>query len=186
MPKQEELAGLQDELSSKLTRIQQLENQIASLSHYNKGNLALLQKVRTQIPEEAYVELWLRDLRKLETISGLKFESYAYNLDGTFDSLDSDSGFMVSTIDYITSVEGSYAQIHRLLEEIETEQRLMIIDNLNLEWPTESEIHRNQPDNGMEASIALKTFYAPDLAHLFERPLPMDYEAPGGHKNPFF
>lgn len=186
MPKQEELAGLQDELSSKLTRIQQLENQIASLSHYNKGNLALLQKVRTQIPEEAYVELWLRDLRKLETISGLKFESYAYNLDGTFDSLDSDSGFMVSTIDYITSVEGSYAQIHRLLEEIETEQRLMIIDNLNLEWPTELQIHRNQPDNGMEASIALKTFYAPDLAHLFERPLPMDYEAPGGHKNPFF
>ena len=93
---------------------------------------------------------------------------------------------LVSTIDFTTSVEGEYSQIYRLLEEIETEQRLMIIQNLNLEWPTELEIHSNQPDSEMKASIALKTLYAPDLAHLFERPLPTDYEAPGGHKNPFF
>lgn len=188
MPKQEELAALQDDLSSKMARIQQLESQVASLSQSSKGNLAVLQKVRAQVPEEPYIELWLRDLRKLETISGLKFESYAYSLDGKLelDSLDSEDVSLVSVLDYSTTVEGNYAQIHRLLEEIETEQRLIVIQNLNLEWLVESEIHRNQPDGEMTASIALKTLYAPDLAHLFERPLPTDYEAPGGHKNPFF
>ncbi len=185
-PKQEELAGLQDDLNAKMARIQQLETQVASLSQNSMGNLAVLQKVRAQIPEEPYVELWLRDLRKLETISGLKFDSYAYNLDGDLEVLQREVSSLVSTIDFTTSVEGEYSQIYRLLEEIETEQRLMIIQNLNLEWPTEPEIHRNQPDREMKASIALKTLYAPDLAHLFERPLPTDYEAPGGHKNPFF
>lgn len=185
LPAQSELAELRDELRVKQETLEQLQVELANLNVSRPGEQARLLQVRRQIPEAPYDELFIRDLRKLEVISGLDFDTYAYTSGGRVSPSEEWEGQLVPLV-YRATVEGSYRQVERLLQEIESEERIMVVEQIDFQAEAAPPIKLNLSNRDVTASLVLKTFYAPGYASFFDRPIPIDYEQPGSRHNPFY
>jgi Tfp pilus assembly protein PilO len=170
-----------------------MQSTISTKADRGTGSKLLIElaKLRVQIPEEANVDSLLRDFRMLETVTKLRMTSY---------SLESSAAQKISTADskaddmakslYVpihldTTVKGTYEQIYRLLQEIQTMPRLMTVEKLTLISPTSSKVKLNEPNREITCNLTLSAYYAPSLQNLIKTVSPLEYAKPAGHKNPF-
>ncbi|HEY8528342.1 MAG TPA: hypothetical protein VIL22_01520 [Paenibacillaceae bacterium] len=81
---------------------------------------------------------------------------------------------------------GGYVQIRRLLEEVETMERIWHVSamTLNAEGQLE-QVAVNVPNRQMRCQLTFRTYYAPLLQQFFPQPLPIGHEEPGNRNVPF-
>ena len=172
----------------------------------NAGNAVqekALAKLRSKVPELPYTDLILRDLRLMEVASGLHMNMYniqpvlefsssgsATEVEGTQPAIDSllpsELAVYVKPVKISTEVSGSYGQIRRMLEEIETMSRLYQVENVSFTTPTSSIVTVGVEEKQITCSISLVAYYAPDLKAIFTEPIEKDYAKPGQRSNPLY
>lgn len=140
---------------------------------------AALAKLRSLIPERPYQDQILRDLRLLEVASGLQMSMYHINTEADAVPLPDDVGAHLNVITITTSVEGTYKQIERMLEELETMNRLYTVDQLTLSTDAGSLVELAAEDKVVTCLLTLHTYYAPSLQVVYPLPVETAYTAPG-------
>ncbi|XID92587.1 hypothetical protein ACF3MZ_29725 [Paenibacillaceae bacterium WGS1546] len=211
-PLREDRVAAEEQLSRKRTVLNALQQRAANEARNESGIYVKLDQVRRQIPEEPYEELLLRDLRLLETTSGIQMKSLAFQTAEqpissnktenrtddqaeqtgeseirSFRSLASSSyaPYLYETT-VATEFDGSYSRVRGLLEEAETMNRLWHVRNMTIKekdpWKAVGIGHR---DRAVTVKISFVVYSAPALLDFYKSPLEIDYRPPADQTMPF-
>ncbi|HEX7057466.1 MAG TPA: GspMb/PilO family protein [Bacilli bacterium] len=204
-PARDQAAQKKRDLAAKTAMLQALTKQSAHKQEADPNNMLKLLQARARIPELPYEEELLRQLRMLEVVSGLQMSGYqleignsplangsAKNAAGggsTADKagqLSAKAAALAVPIRISFSVSGDYDKLYRLLDETETANRLIQINQLtfNVQPPKQVQIHASKQT--IKAQLSLTAYFAPGLAQYFREPLPVDYTPPAKRMNPIY
>lgn len=129
-----------------------------------------LAAVRADVPGKPYPDRILRDVELLQAAAGVTVQTVQIDLDvagGAADELRQLSGgagtwFMPVRINL--TLEGTYGQLDRLLEELETMNRLYHIDQLTVtDTSQDSMIIVHNDEALLNCQLSFLTYYAPAL-----------------------
>lgn len=190
-PAMDKAKQLADQLSAKQERLQALTDAIHSGDESVHRLLFLNHAIRNQVPERPYEDLILRDLRLFEVTSGMQMDFY--QIESSEERLAVANGVvelsetgLFGAINVSTSLEGTYDQMARMLEEIETMNRLYHVEQITMEADKEERIGivtLNNQDIPIKTNLMMRTYYLPTLQSEFAEPLERDYAPPGGREH---
>ncbi|MBB4825852.1 type IV pilus assembly protein PilO [Sporosarcina luteola] len=90
---------------------------------------------------------------------------------------------MQTLVAEITLQAGTYGQVDRFLEEIESMERIFIIDSLEFTAPEELRT-TSEDDRTLKLVLSFRAFYRPDLTGLSEEAPKVDAPKPAGKEDP--
>ncbi|WP_438448159.1 type 4a pilus biogenesis protein PilO [Gorillibacterium sp. sgz5001074] len=182
-------------LNQKKHELASLQQQMTQSREATPPEAVKLAQLRRAIPEEPNVEGLIRDMRMLETVSGVKFEvGYSFdtasaqsdpNAPKTGQSADK-SVLLASPIQINQTVKGDYKQIYRLLEEIQSTQRLIQVDKVTFNTTISPPVKLNAAKQELNSSLSMTAYYASGLKRYFKNPIPIDASAVEGRSNPIY
>jgi hypothetical protein len=204
----------QSSLDGKKKEIASLQQQIGKSNQATPAELVKLSQTRRAVPEEPYVEGLIRDMRMLETVSGLKFEA-GYSFDTSAQTAGNTQAAggapaattntaaagtapasgaapadpslsLASPIGINQTVKGTYKQIYRLLEEIQTSQRYMQVNRINFTSQVAPPVRVNQTKQELTCSLSLTAYYSTGLKRYFKDSIPVDANPVEGRANPLY
>lgn len=212
-PLQEDRDAAAEQLARKKTELNALQQRAANEAKNESGVYVKLDQVRRQIPEEPYEELLLRDLRLLETTSGIQMKSLAFQTaeqpissnktenrteiqsprtgeEDVFRSVQSLASSPYAPYLYETTVatefDGSYSRVRGLLEEAETMNRLWHVRNMTIkEKEPWKAVGIGHRDRAVTVKISFVAYSAPALLDFYKSPLEIDYRPPANQTMPF-
>ncbi|MBO9609400.1 MAG: type 4a pilus biogenesis protein PilO [Paenibacillaceae bacterium] len=149
------------------------------LAQRSDADVVKLEAMRKEVPEQAYTEAILRDLRRLEVVSGVQMKMYDI-VPGT---AAVQGGAMPIKIN--TSFTGNYTQISSLVKEMESLDRLMQVDSMSLRLTQGPLVQINSPGEPITSNMTFIAYYSPALRDLIAMPNTVEYENPSGRTNPF-
>lgn len=138
--------------------------------------LALIRQI---VPEQAYTDQMLEQMKRLETVSGVQMKGYQF---GIADQQAGEAGADLRKVTMTTSLNGTYDQFARLLEEIHGSTRLLTLDKLELSVVQENAdiLKKNVKDPRIACQLIIAAYYAPELASFGQFPKPAaPQEVPG-------
>jgi len=140
---------------------------------------------RNRTPERPYEDLILRDLRLLETASGLRLDAYhvepsAERLGVSGESVAPSENGLFHAININANVSGTYGQLFRWLAEVETMNRLYHVEQLTFQSPQKTFVTVGEREAPVAASLLMRTYYSPALQSVFAEPLERDHFPAGG------
>lgn len=177
------------ELAQKQQELKELQQKLERLTSASPSELVKLMQVRRQIPEQENVESLLREMRMLEVVSHTEMSKYEYEIgkkQSGNQSQDNGISPLVTSIKMSPTVEGDYNEIYRMLEEMQTSERLLTIDKITFNNPVAPPVQINAPKKDLKCVIDFTAYYSPYLQRYFNTPAPIDYTAPGGRANPIY
>ncbi|WP_059051562.1 type 4a pilus biogenesis protein PilO [Paenibacillus senegalimassiliensis] len=122
--------------------------------------LALIRQI---VPEQAYTDQLLEQMKRLETVSGVQMKGYQFAL---ADTQAGEAATGLRKVTMTTSLTGTYAQFVRLLKEIHGSTRLLTLDKLELNVVQENAdiLKKNVKDPEVACQLSIAAYYAPELA----------------------
>lgn len=160
-----------------------------------------LSQVRAQIPEQPYIDRMIRDLRRLEVVGGVETSTFDIEIsevplhaqkDGLPDTLtiSDHASALVNEVKLTAQVEGTYAQIQRVLEEVETMDRITHVERMMIRVRTDYEpsfhISINLADKILQSTITLVSYFAPGLEQFYDTPIEAEYDPPRKRSTPIY
>jgi hypothetical protein len=126
--------------------------------------------MRTRVPEKPYPERILRDMELLETAAGVTVRWVQIGLEadgsaaGELEHLPGDTGVWFTPVRVTVSLAGRYGQVERLLDEIETMNRLYHVDQMTMTAAEPGPVVAvHDADRLLECQFSFLTYYAPSL-----------------------
>jgi hypothetical protein len=199
-PAREERRSKAAQLVQKQKELQALQRKTEGVSSLGAEELVALSATRGKIPEVPDLEGLLREVRLLETASRMSFAGYNFEVDkapGTAGASknakpaaaageEGTNANLAVPIRISTTLKGDYEQIQRLLDEVQTSERLLQVDKLIFNVKTTAPVKLNMTKRPVDVQITLKAYYAPGLQRFFKSPVPVDYSKPQGRTNPIY
>jgi len=123
-----------------------------------------LARIKAMLPEAPYTESMLETMRMLETISGARMNGYMFAL-AEADSAES----QLRKVTMTTSIQGTYSQVIRLLDEIQTSERILTVDKLEISVVGQDAdtIQQHADDPQVVCHMTLAAYYAPELKNIY-------------------
>ncbi|WP_167859309.1 type 4a pilus biogenesis protein PilO [Paenibacillus cymbidii] len=170
---------LERQLAAKKQEFAAYQAKSNPLAQRSDADVVKLEAMRKEVPEQAYTEAILRDLRRLEVVSGVQMKMYDI-VPGT---AAVQGGAMPIKIN--TSFTGNYAQISSLVKEMESLDRLMQVDSMSLRLTQGPLVQINSPGEPITSNMTFIAYYSPALRDLIAISNTVEYENPSGRTNPF-
>lgn len=196
-PARQELVERKEELVRKNEHAALLQSKIDEGLAMSDVDRIRLDVIRRRVPEMPYVELLLRDSRRLEVASHMQFFQYDINpgmpqVTAVANGSASTSAALVPEkakdlipITIETSFKGKYADIYQLFRELESLERLILVNSLKLHTEDQLSIDINNANRPINGSLSLVAYYSPGMKALVGPAIEVEYEKPAGRKNPF-
>lgn len=196
-PTRQELVERKDELARKIELMESLQSKLNEGLAMSDEDRIRLDAVRRQVPEMPYAELLLRDLRRLEVASHMQF--YQYDIDAgmpkvtavanasasSSSTLVPDNAKDLVPITIQTSFMGKYADIYQLFRELESLDRIILVNSLKLNAGDQLSIDINNSNTLITGNLSLLAYYSPGMKALVGPAYEVEYEKPASRKNPF-
>jgi hypothetical protein len=151
-----------------------------------------LSSMRTKVPEQPYPERILRDMELLETAAGVTVRWVQIGLEadgsaaGELELLPGDIGIWFTPVRVTVAFAGRYGQVERLLDEIESMNRLYHVDQMTLTAvETGPVVTVHDADRLLECQFSFLTYYAPSLLEHGGTSPGMEHLQGGQRINPF-
>ena len=151
-----------------------------------------LSALRTRVPEQPYPDRILRDMELLETAAGVTVRWVQIGLEedggasADLERLSGDIGVWFTPVRVTVSLAARYGQVERMLEEIETMNRLYHVDQMTI---TAGEpgplVAVHDGDRLLECQFSFLTYYAPSLLEQGGASAGMEHLQGGRRLNPF-
>lgn len=129
-----------------------------------------LASVRADIPEKPYPDRILRDVELLQSASGITVQTIQIDMDGTGGAADElrqlqgGTGTWFMPVRINLTLEGTYGQIDRLMEELESMNRLYHVDQMTVTAGEQKPVVTVNDEHGLlNCQISFLTYYAPTL-----------------------
>lgn len=191
-PVKEEQAEAQKELQSKRKELQTLQNKLEGNQSFGGKDRVLLDQLRAGVPEAPSVEELIRDFRMLESVSGLKMDSYNIQVSNAVAAGSSNAGqpqqpawsTLALPVKMTATVKGGYPQMYRLLSELKTSKRIIHVESIQFSAPISYPVKLNAPNPEISSTITFVAYYAPGLSQFYKQPIPTDYVKPEGKPGP--
>lgn len=185
-PAQEEASRLQAEQEYRHRMYLESAEWAAVNQADHSSREVVLARIQRQIPERPYPDRILRDLRLLEVASGLQMKMYQINTEVQSAALPDELAPYAEVITITTAVEGTYQQIERMLEELETMNRLYTVDQVTLSTDAVSPIELGAEDKLITCLITLHAYYSSALQAAYPLPAETDYIVPSDLRKSVF
>jgi hypothetical protein len=184
-PVMEEARQMADRLSAAQERLKELSELAGDANASADRERFQYALARNRTPERPYEDLILRDLRLLETASGLRLDAYhversAERLGVSGESVAPSENGQFHAININANVSGTYGQLFRWLIEVETMNRLYHVEQLTFQSPPKAFVTVGERESPVAASILMRTYYSPALQSVFAEPLERDHFPAGG------
>lgn len=197
MPAMSANAEKKVELEQEITKYTAMIEEVENLVTTQPRDIIHMAQLRRQIPEAPYIDLIIRDLRLLEVTSGMQMPSYNINVSEVSlltqkkelanpTAISDQASALVNQVKITTNMTGSYAQIHRMLEEVESMNRIVQVENISFSTETMPMISVNMPDKPIHCSVTFVTFFSPGLKQHFNDQWEPQYELPAQRSNPMY
>lgn len=158
-----------------------LENQLKEVPEGERIPTSLLQE---RVAVEPLTDLILLQVEQAELLSGTLVQAVTFT-EGPFELLVPVEG-VENVMEVLTSVQlesTDYAGITDFLREIETMDRIMIIDSIDFTGPDEITQAEQEPDT-ITVDLTFSSFYRPDLIALSDTLPKVDAPPPARKTNP--
>ncbi|NHN29577.1 hypothetical protein [Paenibacillus agricola] len=181
-----------------------LQSQMGKVAETPDSDRVKLEVVRRQIPEQPFMETIVRDLRRLEVVSGTQLKQYNIEVGTTGlvdtsiqktkaavkdksaeDKTNEKPHLNVTPIQIETSFIGTYNQIYQLFAEMESLDRLIQVDKMSFHLKQGPLVQINAPGQLIICNLTLAAYYSPALQALLKKPNDIDYTNSSGRTNPF-
>lgn len=183
------------ELAQKQQELKEYQQKIEKLTAAGPKEMVKLMQVRKQIPEQENVEELIRELHMLEVVTKAQMTGYAYDLKTAANQAQAQqqgqgaanaASPLVKNITMSPVVKGNYEQIYRLLQELQTSQRLITVNSITFSAAAAPPIKINVQQKELTCTLNLSAYFAPNLQRYFKTPIPVDYAVPSGRTNPIY
>lgn len=203
-PKMQELASTRQQLASQRQMLEELQNRANITERMKDEDKIRIQNVRRQIPEKPYTEALLGDLRRLEVVSNIQFKQYQIQVDtkqnaaaaaptegsettegqeGQGNAASAASRLLVP-VRITSAFSGKYSQINTMLQEMESLDRIVAIDKIQLNSKQNPGLTVNS-QSPIEGTVTFLAYYAPSLQGLVKTGMNVDYKPVPNRNNPY-
>lgn len=128
-----------------------------------------LAAVQADVPEKPYPDRILRDMELLQAAAGIKVHALQIDMDvsgGAADELrqmQGEAGTWFMPVRISMTVEGTYGQMERMLEELETMNRLYHVDQMTVTADPAPWVIIHNEQAWLSGQFIFLTYYAPAL-----------------------
>ena len=158
-----------------------LQRQEAQLSPAESSSSLHLQQ---KVPVKPLEDLILLQVQKAEVKSDIYVNAVNFSLEET--SIENPPEHVTNIEAVITEVHletDEYSKVDRFIEEIESMERIFMIDGIVFTAPEEIRTLEQETEN-MEMTVRFHAFYRPDLENLADEAPKVDAPVPSGKQDP--
>ncbi|MFC5531228.1 hypothetical protein [Cohnella yongneupensis] len=190
-PLRKDIDDAKQELAGTNQEIDALEKAQETQAKLSGSDRIALDIARRAVPEAPYEDNVIRDMRRLEVVSGMNMKQYnisagapasaAADNDANSDAAAS----IVQTVKIETSFVGEYGQIDALFKELESLDRVYRVNKLSFNRTEGKFVQLNATHELIVANVALEAYFSPTLVNL-QQPSRLDYSPADGKTTPFY
>lgn len=141
-------------------------------------------QLQQKVPVKPLEDLILLQVQKAEVKSDTYVNAVNFSLEET--SIENPPEHVTNVQAVITEVHletDTYSKVDRFIEEIESMERIFIIDGIEFTAPEEIRTMEQETEN-MEMTVRFHAFYRPDLENLVDEAPKVDAPVPSGKQDP--